>query len=298
MSRGLNQSYRIWVAAAAMVGTLAVACGGGGAGAGETAPPAAAFAVTLSRSSVRSGAPIDVSYTFTPTPSGAFDESYWVMVHFVGADGDLLWVDDHKPPTPTSTWKSGQPVQYTRTLFVPGSLPPGDVSVIVGLYSPDTQRRLPLDGQETESRGYRGATFHVEPADVLEFTEGWYDHEGQTRDPVRWRWTKRQATARLPNPGGSATLYLEVAATEQFPSAPRVTVSIGGRTVDEFDAPLEGRVLRRIAVPTEVLGAAPTVDAVIAVDRTFSPAALSGGSSADTRQLGVRVFNLAIQSDR
>jgi hypothetical protein len=292
MRRRFDWSQRIIVAVTVMASAMGATCGER-----ETAP-AATFAIALNNSSVKAGAPLDVTYAFTATGDVRLDESYWVMAHFVAADGEILWIDDHEPPTPTAAWKPGEAVQYNRTLFVPGALPPGDVSLIVGLYSPETERRLPLSGREAEPRAYRGGTFHLEPADILEYTDGWYDLEGQARDPVRWRWTKRQATVRFRNPKVNAIVYLEVAAADQFPSAPQVTVSIGGPTVDQFDAPLQGRVLRRIPVPAEAFGSGEMVDAIIAVDRTFSPATIAGGSSVDSRQLGVRVFNVAIQPDR
>ena len=41
------------------------------------------------------------------------------MVHVVDTDEELMWTDDHHPPTPTSQWKPGQTIEYTRTVFVP-----------------------------------------------------------------------------------------------------------------------------------------------------------------------------------
>jgi hypothetical protein len=30
-----------------------------------------------------------------------------------------MWTDDHTPPVPTTQWKPGQTVEYTRTVFIP-----------------------------------------------------------------------------------------------------------------------------------------------------------------------------------
>ena len=46
----------------------------------------------------------------------------------------MLWNDDHEPPVPTSQWKPGQTVEYTRTRFVPVVPYSGDATVEVGLY--------------------------------------------------------------------------------------------------------------------------------------------------------------------
>ena len=61
-----------------------------------------------------------MTYRFQVADGATFDGNYRVMVHFVDADGDLMWTDDHDPPIPTSQWKPGQTIEYTRTMFLPG----------------------------------------------------------------------------------------------------------------------------------------------------------------------------------
>ena len=45
-----------------------------------------------------------------------------------------MWTDDHDPPAPTSQWKPGQTIEYTRTVFVPVYPYLGEATVEVGLY--------------------------------------------------------------------------------------------------------------------------------------------------------------------
>ena len=60
-----------------------------------------------------------------------------MFVHVLDPDGEQLWTDDHLPPTPTTKWKPGQTVEYTRTVFVP-ELSRTSVRRVVrlGLYDP------------------------------------------------------------------------------------------------------------------------------------------------------------------
>ena len=46
----------------------------------------------------------------------------------------------------STQWKPGQSIEYTRMMFVPIYPYVGKASVNVGLYSPKTQKRLPLAG--------------------------------------------------------------------------------------------------------------------------------------------------------
>ena len=46
--------------------------------------------------------------------------NYTVFVHFVDASGNILFQDDHQPPTATSTWSGA--VSYTRSVTVPSTV--------------------------------------------------------------------------------------------------------------------------------------------------------------------------------
>ena len=107
-------------------------------------PPVATPSVSLSHSRVPLGSPVDVTYEFTVAPEApAFSEDLTVFVHFVDADNELMWTDEHRPPVPTTQWKPGQTIKYNRLLFAPVYPYVGDASVKVGLYGTD-QKRLPL----------------------------------------------------------------------------------------------------------------------------------------------------------
>src|SRR3954454_9754069 len=84
----------------------------------EPEPPVATPTVTLSSERVPIGSPLKLTYRFDVAPSAKIDGDYWVFVHVLEPDGEQLWVDDHVPPVPTSAWKPGQKIEYTRMVFV------------------------------------------------------------------------------------------------------------------------------------------------------------------------------------
>src|SRR4026208_2091030 len=85
----------------------------------DTTPPVAAMQVSLSRSKVALGSPVEVTYKFTVAQGAPSLGQRRVFVHFLDADEELMWTDDHDPPTPTQEWKPGQTIEYTRTMFIP-----------------------------------------------------------------------------------------------------------------------------------------------------------------------------------
>ena len=79
-------------------------------------------------------------------------------------------------------------------------------------------------------------------------------------------------------------------------SPAHATVFLRGQVVAAFDVAPGVRTVQRIPLATAQLGGDDTCDAVIAVDRTYSPAELSNGATNDPRQLGIRVFNVAVRA--
>jgi hypothetical protein len=68
-----------------------------------------------------------------------------VFVHLVGPDGSLIAQHDSPPANgeaPTSQWLAREVVADRHTISLPVGTPPGEYTVYVGLYSPDTGERL------------------------------------------------------------------------------------------------------------------------------------------------------------
>src|SRR5688572_3783458 len=97
---------------------LVVACLAAGAACRTSDTPIAELAtpsVTLNHERAPAGSPLEITYKFVVEKGASFDKDYRVMVHVVDTDEELMWTDDHDPPVPTTKWKPGETVEYTRT---------------------------------------------------------------------------------------------------------------------------------------------------------------------------------------
>ena len=267
----------------------------------DEAAPVATPTVTLSRSESAVGAPIDVTYHFDVAKDApAFAEKYVVFAHFVDADGELMWVDDHEPPTPTTDWKPGTAIDYTRTMFIPKIPYEGEVNVIIGLYSLATKARVPMAGTSEGMRAYRVARFTIGlPSDntFVMFRDGWHDAESASDDVgTEWQWSKKDATLVFRNPKKDVLLYLQLdQPASGLPAPQHVDLRVAGQPVDSFTLPTGPRELRKVRLTAAQLGTADTVEMTLSVDQTFVPADVPQMRSSDHRELGVRVFRAYVE---
>jgi hypothetical protein len=267
----------------------------------DTEPPVATPSVTLSRPDAAVGSPIDMTYRFAVGGNApAFSEDYWVFVHFLDADGELMWTDDHRPPTPTRQWTPGATIDYSRTMFIPKFPYTGETHVDIGLFSPETGARLPLEGQNQGMRSYRVAGFNLRLQSdnvFVVFNNGWHETEvADEASGLEWQWTRREATLSFRNPKRDSVFFLQLDQPVKALREPQqVEVRIGPMVIDSFMLPVGVRDLRRVNVSADQLGSAETVDMTIAVDKTFVPASISELRSTDPRELGVRVFRAFVQ---
>src|SRR5687768_16515350 len=71
-----------------LVACAAAACGR----TEEAAPPVATPSVTLERTTATIGSPLGMKYRFAVAGDApAFADDYWVFVHFLDPDGELMW---------------------------------------------------------------------------------------------------------------------------------------------------------------------------------------------------------------
>jgi hypothetical protein len=288
---------RAGAAAIAVVALLSAAC----SRPEDNAPPLARPSVTLSRPDAAVGSPIDMTYRFVVADNApAFAEDYWVFVHFVDADGELMWTDDHRPPTPTRQWKPGATIEYPRTMFIPKFPYTGETRVELGLFSPESGMRLPLEGQNEGMRSYRVATFNLRLQSdnvFVVFNNGWHETEvGDETSGLEWQWSKREATLSFRNPKRDAVLLLQLdQPVKAFAEPQQVEVRIGPTVLASFPLPPGERELRRIKVTADQFGAEENVVLTLTVDKTFIPSSVPELRSTDPRELGVRVFRAFVQ---
>ena len=257
-------------------------------------PPVATPSLTLSRDRVAIGSPVKLTYRFTVAPEAKFDGDYWVFVHVLDPDGEQLWTDDHLPPVPTSKWTAGQPIEYTRTIFVPNYPYIGEARVRLGLYSQQTGKRLPLAAQEISRREYDAGRFQLLPQSeniFLIYKDGWHPAEVDAANPAsEWQWTQKLATISFRNPRKDSTFYLEYdARTDRFNPPQQVVLRIGSQTIGSFAASSKNRALLTFPVSAAQFGTGDMAELTIEVDKTFKP----GGT--DARDLGIRVFHAFIE---
>ncbi len=274
---------------------IVLAVGAGAAAAcGQAERPVASPAATTNRQRAPLGSPVDITYRFQVASDAAIDGDYRVLVHFVDSDEELMWTDDHDPPTPTSQWKPGQAVEYTRTLFIPVYPYLGQATIQVGLYDPRSGRRLRLNGRDNGQKAYAVASIELLPqseALFLVYGDGWHDPEVSPANALEeWRWTKRDARVSFRNPQRDVVIYLDAdGRADVFDSPQQVAVRVGEQVVDTFAVKDNARFLRRARVSAAALGTTEMVDLTISVDKTFVPAAHGG---TDRRELGLRVYHL------
>jgi hypothetical protein len=265
------------------------------------APAVATPTVTLNHDRAPLGSPLDVTYRFVVANDARFDQDYRVMAHIVDADGQMMWDDDHNPPVPTTQWKPGQTVEYTRTVFVRVYPYVGDASIQVGLYSLANQKRLPLSGEDAGQRSYKVARIQLQPQTENIFTvfkDGWHPAEtAEHNTSVEWQWTKRDATLSFKNPKKDAVFYFEVDSPDSVAHDPQqVQVSLNDQPVAELALKPKDRMLKKIPLTAAQLGTGEMAELRVSVDKTFVPALVTGSNSKDPRELGVRVFHAFVDA--
>jgi hypothetical protein len=267
----------------------------------DTAPPVATVAFAASQTRVAQGSPVDLTYEFDVAPDAVITGDYRVFVHVDDTDGKVLWTDDHQPPIPTSQWKPGQKIRYTRTVFVPVYPYVGEATIELGLYKGND--RLPLKGPDpadrtSTSRSYRVGTLQLldQSSNVfLVYKSGWHPAEYAPDSPtIDWQWTQKSAVISFRNPRHDVMFYLQYdARPDVFDHPQQVTVTAGDQTVETFSADHRDRTLLRIPISAAQLGTGDMAEIRLDVDRTFVPANLPGGAK-DPRELGIRVYHAFI----
>lgn len=267
----------------------------------DDAAPLATPTVTFATHAVPIESPVDITYKFVVAPNApTLSENYRVFVHFNDASGQQLWTDDHLPPTPTSEWKPGSTIEYTRTMFVPKVPYTGETTIDLGLYIPGNDTRAPLLGTTVGKRAYRVGTLEVTPqldTTLVLYNSGWHDAEVVPDSPgIEWRWSKGESTLQFRNPKRDVVLMLDLDQPQSdLKGTQQVALRAGTVSLDMFALRPGERLVRRVAIPATTLGNSDNVELTLTVDPTFSPAYLPGATSKDVRTLGARVFHAYIQ---
>lgn len=274
------------------------------AGCGEpedTTPPVGNLQVSLSRPKVALGSPIEVTYTFTVAPDAPAFGKRRVFAHFLDADDELMWTDDHDPPTPTTEWKPGQTIEYTRAMFIPTYPYVGAAKIVAGVYSPDSNERLKLSNEDRGDRSYKVVDFELLPQTeniFVIFKDGWHPAEVVAEGAGRseWQWTKKDATIAFRNPKRDVVLVLQVDNPASHPNAAQnIAVQIGSQTIATIPLSANPPTVLKYPITAAQLGTADMVEIKFTADKTFVPALEASMKSGDPRELGARFFHVFVQ---
>jgi hypothetical protein len=257
----------------------------------------ASIAASLSAATVEAGAPLTVTYTFTPSAGSApLAADQWVFVHALDDANELLWTDDHAPSIPSQDWRPGTPVSDTRTMFVPRGTTSGHVRLEAGVFSRSSGTRLPLIGQDRGMRSYEVGSLTVTPTANPVAAEGWYDPETGEGPGREWRWSRGESRLSFTNPKAPITLYLQVdQPVASLPASQTVEVRGQSGVLATFSVPAGGLQVVKVPLAPDQLGSGDRAEVTVAVDRTFVPAATPQLKSTDTRELGIRLLNAFVE---
>ena len=261
--------------------------------------PVAVVAFGLDRDNIPYSESIDVTIRFDPAPAfQTLEEDYRVFLHVLDDQESVLWADDHDPPEPTSAWRPGQSIQYTRRVRIPPSPYFGPAVIAGGLYSPVSGSRLPLMGDDLGDFAYRVATVVFEPPHEripLAYEAGWFPVEFNRSSQTGWRWTAGRAVVSFRNPRRAARLRLDVQGSPRWLDRPqRLALAVGGRTLRETTLNTNRLIQLDYELTTADLGDDDIVRLELATDQTLmSPA--NDGSREDSREFGIRVFHIHVE---
>ena len=257
------------------------------------ASPAAQVAATPQRTAVGAGGPIEVEYRVTKLAGGStIPSDAWVFVHMLDASGTLLWTDDHQL-APLSAGSGDTPIVYRRTMFVPRATPTGRVRIEAGLFSRADGARIP-----TAPGNPATGSFDVGPASdalFVVFGDGWHAAERVPQQQANeWRWSKGDARLSFRHPRRDAELTLEVDQPVNSVGVQAVELRAGSDLLATFNVEPGVRRIHTVSLPDARMGSGPMVEVNLHVQPTFVPAHMPNLTSSDTRELGVRVFNVHV----
>ena len=267
----------------------------------EAAPPIATPSVTLNHPQAPAGSPLDLTYKFVVADNARFDQEYRVFVHVIDVDGEFMWDADHDPAVPTTQWKPGQTIEYTRSMFIPTYPYVGAAKIVGGLYAPGTNERLKLSNEDRGDRSYKVVDFELLPQTeniFVIFKDGWHPAEVVTEGAGRteWQWTKKDATIAFRNPKRDVVLVLQVDNPASNPNAAQnVAVQIGSQTIATIPLSAAPAGVLKYPITAAQLGTADMVEIKFTADKTFVPALEASMKSGDPRELGARFFHVFIQ---
>ena len=180
---------------------------------------------------------------------------------------------------------------FLRFVDLPEGVPPGPDD-----YARITVASRPAAGSSSRSVPVAVRQFDIQPQSDLMygFGRGWHEAEYVFETGTRWRWTSERAVLEVRGPAQPVRITLKgESPLRYFAAPPVVTVTAAGQVLGRLEP--EADFTWSVVVPAEALRAAQG-EIAIETSRVFVPAQTEG--SADTRHLGLRIFECVVQPAR
>jgi hypothetical protein len=226
------------------------------------------------------------------------DKNYMVFVHFWRLKNKELFIlDDHLPGKPTSEWKTGDEITYSREFFLPKFLDELDidfegyeeVKLSIGLYD---------STNHDDKKVLYSKILNVQPASInapdIVFSEGWNEEEmnlalENTFQKV-WRWTRKKAECIIENPKKKSILIIKGGLKESIYEDQKISVTVNDIQIDEFISE-KNFFEKRYTLTPEQMGDEAEFKLYIESSKTFIPSSLDP-KNRDNRELGIQIFLL------
>jgi hypothetical protein len=215
----------------------------------------------------QAGQPLAVTYRWAVGPRFERTETpYVAFVHFVAADGGVLFTDDHTPAPPVSSWEPGAIFEYARLVFTHRQFP-GPLTVRLGLYDSRDGRRVALAAAHVGQGAYRVGVVDVRrhpPQQGTLFYSGFSEPWTHEQQPFEsFRWMAREGIVACRNPRAEAVLFLRASADVRgVAGPPRLRVSVGG-LVREHEVAGDAPFTIALPIDAERLGSQDFTDVTL-----------------------------------
>lgn len=210
---------------------------------------------------------------------------------------EMIVQDDHALPQPTSSWKKGDKISYSRTLFIPRFFneyafdykKEEIVRLTIGLTNtrnPEEKTILLQKDLTVESA--------TDIAPAIFHDMGWYQPEIDTKaenpGETNWRWTTQKAVCIIENPHKNYDLRINGGVSKNHIPDQTVIIKINDTVLDQF-IPETAKFNKIYTLTPEMLGEQDEFQLTIETDKTFIPSQVSPGST-DERELGMQIYFL------
>lgn len=125
---------------------------------------------------------------------------------------------------------------------------------------------------------------------MVAYDQGWWEPEYDARTGQAWRWTSREATLWLYNPGRDLTLSIAGEGPGRYYSGETEMIALAGER-ELARLTLDGDFTHTITVPAEALSVARG-RVTLRFSQSHTPSQISG--TPDRRELGVRIYDVRV----